>query len=215
MTALAEMLRPAEAAVVSGVMLRDVHHAIDRGILPDDLVRQGEVRGVSAAGCPLIAFYYASARRLTAEERVTAIREVSRRLRGAADERLWIRPVDGWIVREGFLQIDFEPFVAGTAERWERYRRALSLVSTSPDILSGTPVIAGTRIPVHDVAAALAAGQSMERVLSAYPSLTEEQADLAALYARANPLQGRPRARPILEAGHLVFEERIPRRKSE
>lgn len=204
-----EMLRPTEAAIVSGVGLREVHHAIDRGVLPDDLVVQGEGRRVSASGCPLIAFYYGSAKRLTAEERLSAIREVSRRLRAEPVARPWSRPAQGWIVREGFLQIDFEPFVAGAAERWERYRRAVALVTASPSILSGTPVFVGTRIPVHDVAASIAAGHSLERVRAAYPGLDDEQIALAELYASANPRQGRPKAPPILDGARLVSEERV------
>jgi len=43
---------------------------------------------------------------------------------------------------------------------------------TSDDILGGTPVIAGTRIPAHDVMAALAASATEEQVLTNYPSLT-------------------------------------------
>ncbi len=208
------MLRPAEAAVVSGVGLRDVHHAIDRGVLPDGLVVLGERRHVSATGCPLIAFYYASAKRLTAEERLAAIRELGRRLRDGPAEPLWARPAEGWIVRDGFLQIDFEPFVAGTAERWRAYHRAVSLVTSSPEILSGTPVITGTRIPVHDVAASVAAGQSTQQIQDAYPALGADQIALAPLYARANPIQGRPKARPAIIGARLISEERIPRRKA-
>ena len=213
MTAM-EMLRPTEAAVVSGVGLREVHHAIDRGVLPDEFVRLGEERRVSAIGCPLIAFYYGSAKRLTAEERLSAIRVVGRRIRAESAEPDFARPAQGWVVRDGFLQIDFEPFITGAAERWERYRRALALVSSSPSVLSGTPVIAGTRIPVHDVAASVAAGQPSERIHAAYPGLYDERIALAALYAAANPRQGRPRANPILDGARLVSEERVTRRKA-
>ncbi|KQQ29392.1 hypothetical protein ASF53_19345 [Methylobacterium sp. Leaf123] len=210
------MLRPTEVSVVSGVGLREVHHAIDRGVLPDDLVAQGEGRRISASGCPLIAFYYGSAKRLTAEERLSAIREVSRRLRAEpaeeSFEQPWSRPAQGWIVREGFLQIDFEPFVADAARRWDRYRRAVSRVSSAPSVLSGTPVIAGTRIPVHDVAASVTAGHPPERIRAAYPGLDDEGIALAALYASANPRQGRPKASPILAGARLISEERITRK---
>lgn len=208
------MLRPTEAAVVSGVGLREVHHAIERGVLPDGLVMQADGRRVSAIGCPLIAFYYGSAKRLTAEERLSAIRVVGRRIRAEPAEQNFARPAQGWVVRDGFLQIDFEPFVNGAAERWERYRRAVALVSSSPSVLSGTPVIAGTRIPVHDVAASVAAGHASERIRAAYPGLDDDRIALATLYAAANPRQGRPRATPILDGARLVSEERVTRRKA-
>jgi uncharacterized protein (DUF433 family) len=41
-------------------------------------------------------------------------------------------------------------------------------------LLGGTPVLRGTRIPVHDVAASVAAGASKDRILSAYPALDAE-----------------------------------------
>ncbi len=123
-------------------------------------------------------------------------------------------PDGGWIVRHGFLQIDLEPFVTGTRARMKRYSEARDLVSTSPDILGGTPVIRGTRIPVHDIAASIAAGHSQERIMSAYPRLLAEHIEPAALYAKANPPQGRPQATPMLKRENLISEERHPRRQS-
>jgi uncharacterized protein (DUF433 family) len=59
---------------------------------------------------------------------------------------------------------------------------------------AGTPVIGGTRVPVYDVAASVAAGYPIERILSAYPSLNREQVELAALFAEANPQRGKTEA---------------------
>jgi uncharacterized protein (DUF433 family) len=56
------------------------------------------------------------------------------------------------------------------------------MVVASPEVLSGTPVVRGTRIPVYDVAASVAAGVPMNRVLAAYPSLDGDKLDLATLY---------------------------------
>lgn len=61
--------------------------------------------------------------------------------------------------------------------------------------MGGTPVIRGTRVPVYDVAASVAAGIPLDRILAAYPSLKMEQIELANLYAEANPQRGRPRQR--------------------
>jgi uncharacterized protein (DUF433 family) len=69
--------------------------------------------------------------------------------------------------------------------------KAQALVVEDHEILSGTPVIRNTRIPVYDVAASVAAGLPMDRILAAYPGLTAEMANLAALYATANPPQGK------------------------
>jgi uncharacterized protein (DUF433 family) len=58
---------------------------------------------------------------------------------------------------------------------------ACTMVVSNPEILSGTPVIRGTRVPVCDVAASLAAGVSVDEVLEGYPSLKRDQVELAAL----------------------------------
>jgi uncharacterized protein (DUF433 family) len=66
-------------------------------------------------------------------------------------------------------------------------------VHSSSEILGGTPVVRGTRIPVYDVAASAAAGISTERILAAYPGLDAEKIELATIFAQANPPRGRPR----------------------
>jgi uncharacterized protein (DUF433 family) len=91
---------------------------------------------------------------------------------------------------------------------------ARALVVEDPDILGGTAVIRNTRVPVYDVAASVAAGLPMKRILAAYPGLTAEMAKLAAFYATANPPRGRPREHSSPPAGALIGStRRTPRRK--
>ena len=47
-------------------------------------------------------------------------------------------------------------------------------ITIHPDICNGRPVIAGTRIPVQTIMEFLGAGDSVEDVLQAYPSLKKE-----------------------------------------
>lgn len=51
-----------------------------------------------------------------------------------------------------------------------------SIVRSDPDVLGGTPVFAGTRVPVRNLIDYLAAGDSLERFLEHFPSVTREQA---------------------------------------
>ncbi|HEX4065376.1 MAG TPA: DUF433 domain-containing protein [Acidobacteriaceae bacterium] len=76
-----------------------------------------------------------------------------------------------------------------------RLEKACAQVIADPEILSGMPVIRGTRVPVYDVAASVVAGIPMEEILSSYPSLNREQVELATLYAEANPSREGPRRR--------------------
>lgn len=68
-----------------------------------------------------------------------------------------------------------------------------SIVHTDPDILSGTPVFVGTRVPVRTLLDYLEAGDPLDEFLEDFPSVTREQAVAALrlanqmLVAHANP----------------------------
>ena len=49
------------------------------------------------------------------------------------------------------------------------------LVSRSPDVLGGTPVFAGTRVPVQTLLDYLEAGDSIDDFLDGFPTVTREQ----------------------------------------
>jgi len=51
-----------------------------------------------------------------------------------------------------------------------------TLVSQSPEILGGTPVFAGTRVPVQTLLEHLEAGESLDAFLAGFPTVTREQA---------------------------------------
>ncbi len=55
---------------------------------------------------------------------------------------------------------------------------AAPLVTISPEILGGTPVFAGTRVPVQNLLDCLKAGDSIEEFLDAFPSVRREQVEL-------------------------------------
>ncbi len=50
------------------------------------------------------------------------------------------------------------------------------LITTSPGRLSGTPVFAGTRVPVQTLIDYLEAGDSLESFLDDFPSVSREHA---------------------------------------
>lgn len=207
----ADKLKLSEAAVVAQVDLRDVHRAIDEHILSDTFFNLDNGRHILAAGCPSISFYFSMARRLSAEERILVIRQIEPWLLESRDVSLSKLLRREWKIHNAPLSIDFAPFVKGTVERLDRLEAARGVVEVSPDILGGTPVIRGTRIPVYDIAASHAAGIPSERILLAYPALTGDTLELAGIYAEANPLRGRPRANAIPEGATILSDRRIPR----
>jgi len=58
------------------------------------------------------------------------------------------------------------------------------IVHRDPDILGGTPVFVGTRVPVRTLLDYLEAGDSLDEFLESFPSVTREQAVAALELAR-------------------------------
>ena len=50
-----------------------------------------------------------------------------------------------------------------------------SIVSASPDVMGGTPVFAGTRVPVQTLLDYLKAGESIDDFLNGFPTVNREQ----------------------------------------
>jgi uncharacterized protein (DUF433 family) len=50
------------------------------------------------------------------------------------------------------------------------------LITTSPDRLSGTPIFAGTRVPVQTLIDYLEAGDTLDEFLKDFPSVSREHA---------------------------------------
>ena len=50
-----------------------------------------------------------------------------------------------------------------------------AIVTSSPDILSGTPVLAGTRVPVQALIDYLAGGETIDDFLAGFPTVKREQ----------------------------------------
>jgi len=106
-------------------------------------------------------------------------------------------------------------------------RKGLSLLAKSREavscddaVLSGTPCIAGTRIPAHDIAEMIANGDDTGSIRAAFPQLSEAQIELANFYARAYPRRGRPRrnlcwrGREPIASSEIALDELSSTRRS-
>jgi uncharacterized protein (DUF433 family) len=58
------------------------------------------------------------------------------------------------------------------------------VVHRDPDILGGTPIFVGTRVPIKILFDYLEAGDSLDVFLAEFPSVTREQAVTALEFAR-------------------------------
>lgn len=59
----------------------------------------------------------------------------------------------------------------------------LERITVNPEVMSGKPCVRGMRVTVANVLRLLAAGNSRERVLAAYPYLEPADIDACILYA--------------------------------
>ncbi len=70
-----------------------------------------------------------------------------------------------------------------------------SRVVCTPDILNGTPVFRGTRIPIDHVAGLLHKGITEQEILEDFPSLSKRDLSYARLHDRLGTRPGRPKKR--------------------
>jgi uncharacterized protein (DUF433 family) len=50
-----------------------------------------------------------------------------------------------------------------------------TVVTSSPDVMGGTPVFAGTRVPIENLLDYLEGGDSIDDFLEGFPSVSREQ----------------------------------------
>ena len=172
-----------EAACVTGVPLKQVHRIIDEGLLEDAASGGRRSRTIRPEGLTALKFAHETMDLLTLEGR----RRLVRYLLDHPDART---------ARERNLSVDMRLMKNEIRRGLARLEHAREAVACDPAVLSGTPCIEGTRIPVHDIADMLANGDSAEAIAEAFPQLSHTQIELAACYARAYPRRGRPRRKP-------------------
>lgn len=63
-----------------------------------------------------------------------------------------------------------------------------SVIHSDPEILSGTPVFVGTRVPVQSLFDYLGSGETLDEFLRQFPSVTRPQAIAALELARDSVL---------------------------
>ena len=65
------------------------------------------------------------------------------------------------------------------------------VIQRDPEIMSGTPCFAGTRVPIRNLFDALARGRGLDDFLDGFPTVSREQA-LAVLDLARRQLTGTP-----------------------
>jgi uncharacterized protein (DUF433 family) len=180
-------LTASEAASVTGVPLKQVHRIIDAGLLTGRIETHRGSRRIIGSGLVGLKLAYMTADTLTMEAR--------RRIIG----RVLADPTPR-TVSDQLVTVEVQPIEAEVAQGLDALEKAKSMVSNDKGIMGGTPCVAGTRVPVHDIADMLANGDDPAAILAAYPQLGPEQLELASIYTAAYPRRGRPPGKPARRA---------------
>lgn len=179
---------PAQAAAVTGLPLAAVHKAIDSRLISAASSRSRDsVRRLLTKEQLIYLQLEAEGLRLLP---VATRREIAGSIqRSARAERFPV--ADG-----AALQVEVGSARRKVERQLKQLARLEEMVVSDPEIMRGTPVFKGTRIPVDLVADMLAQGAGAEEILEGYPALSNEKISMAPLYMRAFPRRGRPARQP-------------------
>jgi uncharacterized protein (DUF433 family) len=179
---------PAQASAVANLPLRTVHKLIERRLIRPRLRRKGR-----------------SLQRMLTREQLLYLRLESKGLRllPIATRRSLAKKIekspeiDVVCLTEGsVLVVQVKSARQELDQDLKRLQRAEEMIVSDPDIMRGSPVYRGTRIPVQLVADMLSQGATAEEIVEGYPSLDKEKVALAPFYVQAFPRRGRPAAKP-------------------
>ena len=179
---------PAQAAAITGLPLAVVHKAIDSRLIRPRSARSGPTirRLLTKEQLIYLQLEVEGLRLLPLGTR----REIADSIqRSPKTEKLPVANGTALVIELGTARRKVESQLRQLAHIKE-------MVVSDPEIMRGTPVFKGTRIPVDLVADMLAQGATAEEILEGYPTLSKEKLDIAPLYMRAFPRRGRPSRRP-------------------
>jgi len=179
---------PAQASAVANLSLPAVHKLIDRRLIRPRRLRTGRsIQRMLSREQVLYLRLEAEGVRLLP---IAARRAIAKKIESSPE-------IDTVILTEGSaLIIQVKSVRLELDKDLKRLQRAEKMIVSDPEIMRGTPVYRGTRIPVELIADMLIQGAKPEEILEGYPALDRERIELAPLYVQAFPRRGRPPSRP-------------------
>jgi uncharacterized protein (DUF433 family) len=179
---------PAQVAAITGLPIGAVHKAIEQKLVHAERVRRGRI----------IERMLSRSQAVYLQMEAKGLRSLPLATRREVAEAIERNPgIDAMFLSErSVILIEVKSARKEVDTGLRRLEKAARIVESNPEIMRGTPVYKGTRIPVTVVAGMLSQGSSIEEVLEGYPALTREMVELAPLYVRTFPRKGRPAARP-------------------
>jgi uncharacterized protein (DUF433 family) len=176
----------AQVSWVTGLSVKAVNKAIEDAAVP---VRVARVRGARRRYIP-----YASL--VCLQLHAQGLNRLPLRLRREIFRRVVKEPVGKQLRYSEALIIDLDGVRSKMQDKLRDLARAARTIHSDPEIMAGTPVVRGTRIPAHLIADMLEQGTRVEEILEGYPSLTRALVEDARIFAATHPKRGRPPVRP-------------------
>src|ERR1700683_3844639 len=157
---------PAQASAVTNLPLPAVHKLIERRLIRPRRLRTGRsIQRMLTRGQVCYLRLEAEGVRLLP---IAARRAIAKKIESSPE-------VDAVVLTEGSavviqvksvrLELDLD---------LRKLERAENIIVSDPEIMRGTPVYRGTRIPVELIADMLSQGAKLEEILEGYPALDRE-----------------------------------------
>jgi len=179
---------PAQASAVTNLPLPAVHKLMERRLIRPRRLRTGRtVQRMLSRGQVLYLRLEAEGVRLLP---LASRRAIAKKIESSPE-------VDAVVLMEGSaVVIQVKPVRLELDLDLKKLERAEDMIVSDSEIMRGTPVYRGTRIPVELIADMLSQGAEPEEIIKGYPALDREKVELASLYVQAFPRRGRPASRP-------------------
>jgi len=178
---------PAEAATISGIAVKAVHNAIDKDIVNSiETAGRGRLlkRRLTREALLELKLWYGVGASLSASRRQRLFDEIK------------AKPLAKTVKADDLLIVDVEEARRQIARNFDLLNEAEAAVVVLKEVLAGTPVFKGTRIPVRLIAEMVEQGATSEEILEGYPKLGARHLELAKVWTKAHPAVGRPRKAP-------------------
>ena len=183
-----------EASVATGVSSRWINRLIEDEILPKSVcLKNGKTHALRAYSMPMTVF--CAKDRSVFDKRM---RNEVMRLAGNFAKENWRQLLDdpeqakNLRFAAGRVAFALGKHVREAMIGLNRLIDARNRVVEDPDMLGGIPTIRGKRISVYQIAG-LRENEEIDTILEHYPSLSREDVEAAALYAKAYPIPPRRR----------------------
>ncbi len=177
---------PAQASYVAGVAVKAVNKAIENREISATVRKEGRVtrRYVPYSALVCLELHARGLHKLPLNVRKDVFKLIAKSPRQPT-----IRYNDAIIV-------DLKGARARVESRLSELRRLKHLITEDEEVMGGTPVFRGTRIPVYAIADMLEQGAQESELLGGYPGLTAEMVRLSRVYECSFPRRGRPLTQP-------------------